>query len=210
MVQKKVVTAKKQTVTKTRAPSSSGSMLSKINLADFRSKDVTGGFFIMMQDVDETCRDVIQWIIECNFAEDRPEVLNLVINSAGGNLTDAFAVIDTMRGSHIPIRTIGLGQIASAGLMIFLAGTKGLRTLTPNTSIMSHRFSGGAFGKEHELLAAAKEYDLTARRIITHYKNCTGLPEKELLEKLLPPQDIYLSSKEALALNICDRVVELA
>ena len=184
-------------------------MLGKINSADFKTKIVPSSFFILMQDIDESCKDVIQWILESNFADERPQVLNLVINSQGGELASAFAVIDIMRGSHIPIRTIGLGQIASAGLMIFMAGTKGHRVLTPNTSIMSHRFSGGSWGKEHELFAVAKEFDLTSKRILTHYKTCTGLAENVILEKLLPPQDIYLSAKEALDLKVCDKVSEL-
>jgi ATP-dependent protease ClpP protease subunit len=76
-------------------------------------------------------KTAVEWIFEANFAEERPELLNLIITSPGGDLNAAFALIDTMRGSAIPIRTIGLGQIASAGLMIFIAGDKGHRLLTP-------------------------------------------------------------------------------
>lgn len=185
-------------------------MLGKLNIDAFKEKQVDSSFFILMQDIDESCKDVIQWIIETNFADNnKPKVLNLVINSPGGSLVDAFAVIDIMRGSHIPIRTIGIGEISSAGLMIFMSGTKGFRTLTPNTSVMSHRFSGGAWGKEHELFSAAKEYDLSAKRIMAHYKKCTGLTEAVIVEKLLPPQDIYLTAKEALDLGICDHVADL-
>jgi ATP-dependent Clp protease, protease subunit len=72
---------------------------------------------------------------------------------------------------QFPIRTIGLGQIASAGLLIFASGSKGQRILTPNTSILSHQYSWGAFGKEHELFATVKEFDLTTKRMIAHYKN---------------------------------------
>lgn len=187
----------------------SAGMLSKINLDSFKQKDPDSSFFILMQDIDENCKEVIQWILEANFAENKPQVLNLIINSQGGLLSAAFAVIDTIRGSHIPVRTIGLGEICSAGLMIFMSGTKGMRVLTPNTSIMSHRFSGGSFGKEHELMAIGKEFNLTAKRIMNHYKKCTGQPEAVIIEKLLPPQDIYLDAKEAQALGVCDVISEL-
>jgi ATP-dependent Clp protease protease subunit len=184
-------------------------MFSGLNKSEFKEKIVPSSFFILMQDIDESCKDVIQWILESNFSEDRPQVLNLIINSAGGELSSAFAVIDVMRGSQIPVRTVGVGQIASAGLMIFMAGKKGSRILTPNTSIMSHRFSGGSWGKSHELVAIAKEFDLTSTRIMEHYKKCTGLKEAEILKHLLPPQDIWLSAKEALKLGVCDKVSEL-
>jgi ATP-dependent Clp protease protease subunit len=114
-----------------------------------------------------------------------------------------------MRGSAVPIRTVGLGQIASAGLMMFIAGEKGNRVLTPNTSILSHQYSWGAFGKEHELFATVKEFDLTTKKMISHYKKCTGLNEKKIREVLLPPQDIWLGALEAKQLGICDHVKEL-
>jgi ATP-dependent Clp protease protease subunit len=136
-------------------------------------------------------------------------MLNLIITSPGGDLNAAFALIDVMRGSAIPVRTIGLGQIASAGLMIFIAGEKGQRILTPNTSILSHQYSWGAIGKEHELFAQIKEFDLTTKKVIDHYKRCTGLADKKIREVLLPPQDVWLSPPEAKKLGLCDDVKDL-
>ena len=157
----------------------------------------------------ESCKTAIEWIFEANFMEERPDMLNLIICSPGGDLNAAFALVDTMRGSAVPIRTIGLGQIASAGLLIFISGDKGQRLLTPNTSILSHQYSWGAFGKEHELFATIKEFDLTTKRIIAHYKKCTGLNEAQIREYLLPPQDMWLSSTEAKKLGLCDDVKDL-
>jgi ATP-dependent Clp protease protease subunit len=114
-----------------------------------------------------------------------------------------------MRGSSIPITTIGLGQIASAGLLIFIAGQKGKRILTPNTSILSHQYTWGSFGKEHELFAQVKEFDLTTKRLIAHYKKCTDLSEQDIRSTLLPPQDVWLSSVEAKKLGICDHVRDI-
>lgn len=136
-------------------------------------------------------------------------MLNLIICSPGGDLNAAFALIDVMRGSAVPIRTIGLGQIASAGLLIFISGENGQRILTPNTSIMSHQYTWGSFGKEHELFAQVKEFDLTTKRLIAHYKKCSGLTEADVREHLLPPQDVWLSAQEAKKLGICDVVREL-
>lgn len=167
-------------------------------------------FYLLMDEINlNTCKNAIEWVFEANFSEERPHLLNLLVCSPGGDLNAAFALVDTMRGSAIPIRTIGLGQIASAGLMIFISGDKGQRILTPNTSILSHQYSWGAFGKEHELFASIKEFDLTTKRMIEHYKKCTGLPEKKIREILLPPQDVWLSSVEAKKLGICDDVKDL-
>lgn len=185
-------------------------MMQKLNLqlSDDKAKH---SFFLLMEDINLTSvKNAVEWIFECNFAEERPNLLNLIITSPGGDLNAAFALIDVMKGSTIPIRTIGLGQIASAGLMIFIAGHKGHRILTPNTSILSHQYTWGAFGKEHELFATVKEFDLTTKKIIAHYKKSTGLDEKMIREVLLPPQDIWLSPQEAKKHNLCDEIKELS
>lgn len=163
-----------------------------------------------MEDISlATVKTAVEWVFDANFSEQRPEMLNLIITSPGGDLNAAFALIDVMRGSAIPVRTIGLGQIASAGLMIFIAGAKGQRILTPNTSILSHQYTWGAIGKEHELFATVREFDLTTKKMIAHYKKCTGLNEKKIRETLLPPQDVWLSPEEAKSLGLCDEVKEL-
>jgi ATP-dependent Clp protease protease subunit len=132
-----------------------------------------------------------------------------MVCSEGGDVGAAFALIDVMKSSNIFIKTVGLGQIASAGLLIFLAGSPGRRILTPNTSILSHQFSWGSDGKAHELFATMKEFELTQKRMLLHYVECTGLDENEIRQTLLPPHDVWLSAEEALALHVCDAISEL-
>jgi len=168
------------------------------------------GVYLFMSEVSqETCKDLISFILTKVWTVPRPKCLHIIINSPGGDLNSAFAVIDVMKGCPIPIHTTGLGQIASAGFMMFIAGERGHRVLTPNTSIMSHQFSWGSWGKEHELVAVGKEFELTTERMINHYKRCTGLNEKQIRSYLLPATDVWLSAKEAKKLKICDSVKDI-
>ena len=113
-----------------------------------------------------------------------------------------------MKGSKVPIYTYGLGIIASCGLVAFMAGAKGKRIITPNTSILSHQFSWGSWGKAHELMASTKEYSNTTHRVIEHYKKCTGLDEKQIKKYLLPPEDVWLTPQEAVKYGIADEICE--
>jgi ATP-dependent Clp protease protease subunit len=168
------------------------------------------GIYLFMDSVNESsCKDLISFIFTKNLGNPKPKHLQIVINSGGGDLNSAFAAIDVMNGSAIPVYTIGIGCVASAAFAIFISGKKGYRTLTPNTSIMSHQYTWGTYGKEHELFATVKEYELTTARMIAHYKRCTGLTEKKIRELLLPPQDVWLSAKQAKQLGICDKVKDL-
>ena len=169
------------------------------------------GFHVFMGEVSmETMNPIINWIISANFAKEKQhKELTLGICSPGGDLNACFALLDVMMGSKIPIRTIGMGMIASCGFLMFITGTKGKRILTPNTAILSHQYTWGSFGKEHELFAAVKEFDLTTKRMIKHYKKCTGLSDKDIRKYLLPPHDVWLDAKEAKKLGICDKVQEM-
>jgi ATP-dependent Clp protease protease subunit len=169
------------------------------------------GVMVLMGEIDEdTVKPVIEWILHENYVRKKKiKELLLTICSSGGDLGVGFALIDVMRSSKIPIKTVGLGTIASCGLLIFLSGSPGRRVLTPNTSIMSHQFSWGTEGKVHELFATVKEFELTQQRMVNLYKNCTGLDEETIKRVLLPPQDVYLSAQDALQYHICDHVAEL-
>jgi ATP-dependent Clp protease protease subunit len=171
----------------------------------------SAGMYVFMGEVNaENIQPIVEWILLENFvAKKRKKELLLMICSEGGDMSAAFALIDVMHSSIIPIKTVGLGQIASAGLMIFLAGTKGRRVLTPNTSILSHQFSWGSEGKSHELFATVKEFELTQQRMVKHYQQCTGLGVEEIRTALLPPHDVYLTAEEALALSVCDAISQL-
>jgi ATP-dependent Clp protease protease subunit len=155
-----------------------------------------------------SCTKAIRFILEQNLKPVPVKFMTLIINSHGGDVNSCFALIDTMKGSKIPVRTVGLGQIASCGILTFMAGEVGHRVITRNTSILSHQYSWGSWGKEHELFAAVKEMDLTKDRIMTHYKKCTGMKEKEIIKYLLPPEDRWLDSDEAVKYGIADRIVQ--
>ncbi len=169
------------------------------------------GMYVFMGEVaEDTVKPIIEWIlVENHVVKKKKKELLLMICSDGGSMENAFALIDVMKSSSIPVKTVGLGSIASSGLLIFLAGTKGRRVLTPNTSILSHQYSWGSDGKHHELWAVTKEFGLAHQRMVQHYQESTGLDEETIKTKLLPANDVYLSAEEALALGICDYISDL-
>ena len=165
------------------------------------------GIYLFMDNVNaDSCKDAIEFILKQNAEKKRKKRLQFMIASPGGGMPECFALIDVMKGSKIPIHTVGLGLIASCGLLLFISGEHGHRILTPNTSILSHQFSWGNYGKEHELFAQVKEFELSTKRMLDHYKKCTGLDEEQIRKHLLPPEDVWLSAKEAKKLGICDHV----
>jgi ATP-dependent Clp protease, protease subunit len=155
---------------------------------------------------EETTGKVIRWIVFENMRDD-DAMLTLYINSDGGNLPDAFALIDVMRMSKAPIRTIGIGSICSSAFMIFAAGTKGHRFIGQNTTIMCHQFTDASVGKFHDLKTKLKENQRINDRMVTMLAECSDLSEREVKTKLLPPSDVWLSAEELVELGIADSIL---
>lgn len=168
-------------------------------------------YYLFNKEFDATsCGELMTFIIERNLItaeNDRPDCIRVMLNSPGGDLASAFALIDVMESSRIPIYTYGYGLIASAALLTFITGAKGHRYVTKNTSILSHQFSWGSSGKMHELYANVKEFDLTRERMHDHYKKHTKQTEANIKKYLLPPEDVWMSSKEALKFGIADKII---
>ena len=165
------------------------------------------GIYLFMEGFNnDSCKQAIDFILRHNLQRKKVDRIQMMINSPGGSVTACMALIDVMKGSKIPVHTIGLGMIASCGILLFMSGEKGHRILTPNTSILSHQYSWGSQGKEHELFATVKEMELTAKKLLEHYKKCTGLSEKIIKEKLLPPEDVWLTPTEAKKYGIADHI----
>lgn len=207
-VKKTVKKIKNKSTDKTSIPLFTDDDLKRLGSLRDLSDD---GIYFFNDEVDtDSVGDAIRFILEANLDPlCKWKHMTMIINSPGGYVTDGFALIDVMFGSSIPIRTIGLGMIASMGLQIFLAGEQGSRTLTPNCMILSHQYAGGSWGKEHELVASQKETTILSEIVIRHYKRTTGLNEADIRKYLLPPEDIWLTAKEAKKYGICDVIKDL-
>lgn len=150
----------------------------------------------------------VNFIIKSNLIYDKDTILTMMVNSPGGSVTDGFALIDIMETSRLPISTVGIGQIASMGVLIVSAGTKGKRVLTKNTEIMAHQFSSMVYGKYHELVANQKYHEQLERTIIKHFIKHTNMSEKQVKDVLFSPTDRWLTPKEAKKFGIVDEIRE--
>lgn len=171
---------------------------------DYGLLDISTNFLI--GDIDEeNASKIIRWIIYENI-NNKNTPLTLYINSDGGSLQDAFAVIEVMKKSKREIRTIGIGSVASAAFLIFAAGTKGMRLMAETTSVMSHQFAGDITGKYHEQKAMVKEIEMCNQRMVNLLKECTDLDARTIKSKLLPPSDVWFKVDELITLGVVDAI----
>lgn len=151
---------------------------------------------------------VVKWLIYENLDSSKEKTLTLYINSTGGDLYQAFGLIDVMRASPHVVRCVGIGAVMSAAFLIFASGDKGQRYAAKNTSFMCHQFTESMDSKYHDLKATMKENDICNDRMVSILKEATGLAPSVIKKKLLPASDVYLTAEEVIDLGIADHILE--
>lgn len=169
----------------------------------------TLGAHLLFGEVNTTSvYQAVNFIIKSNFVFDHDTQLTMIVNSPGGSVSDGFALIDVMETSRLDITTVGIGQVASMGVLIVSAGTKGKRVITKNTEIMAHQFSTMVYGKYHELVASQKYHEQLEKMFIKHFMKHTTMTEKQVKDIMFSPTDRWLTPAEAKKYGICDEVRE--
>jgi ATP-dependent Clp protease protease subunit len=167
------------------------------------------GGHMLFGEVDEiSIRHAINFIIKSNMLYRDGRELSLFINTIGGNCYDAFALIDVMDISSLQVRTIGMGNIMSMGVLILCAGSKGQRIMTRNTQVMAHQFYGGVVGKFHELVSAYKAELYLEQQFKTHFLKHTSMTEKQINDVMFGPSDRWLTPAECKKYGIVDHVID--
>jgi len=128
--------------------------------------------------------------------------IDIYIDTYGGNVDAAILMYDAMQACACPISTFGIGKVMSAGVLLLAAGDTGHRFLTPNTRVMIHELSGGAFGKTSELDIVVDEL---ARMQVT-YVELLAKHSKHSKTQILKDMEIetYMSAEEAIKYGLAD------
>src|SRR3954447_23130603 len=124
---------------------------------DIYSRLLKDRIIMLGTEIDDDVANVIVAQLLFLESEDPDKDINIYINSPGGSVTAGLAIYDTMQYVKPAVSTICIGQEASMGAMLLLAGAKGKRHALPNASIMIHQPMGGARGQATDIEIQAKE-----------------------------------------------------
>jgi len=132
--------------------------------------------------------------------------IEIYINSPGGSFTALTAIYDTMRYIKPDVRTVCLGQAASAAAVILAAGTKGKRLALPNSRILIHQpATEGGYGQSSDIEIQAREI-LRIRSLMEQMlAEDTGRTTEEVSRDI--ERDKYLTADQARDYGIIDEVL---
>ena len=154
---------------------------------------------------DEIANAVMAQLL-CLQQMDAERDIEIYINSPGGSFTALTAIYDTMRYIKPDVRTVCLGQAASAAAVILAAGTKGKRLALPNSRILIHQpATEGGYGQSSDIEIQAKEI-LRIRSLMEEMlATDTGKSQDEISKDI--ERDKYLTAEQALEYGIIDEVL---
>ncbi len=175
---------------------------------DIYSRLLKERIIFLGSDINETSANIVVAQMLFLQANDPKKDIFLYINSPGGSAYDALAIYDTMQYVSNDIQTVGIGVQASAAAFILSSGTKGKRSLLPNSTVMIHQPSSGTQGKITDQEISLRE----------------GLRLKKVLEEIMAKntgqtlakihtdmeRDKWLSAEEAKKYGLVDMVFKPA
>ncbi len=127
------------------------------------------------------------------------------INSPGGHVSAGLAMYDTMQYIRPDVSTVCIGQAASAGSLLLMAGAAGKRFSLPNAKIMVHQPSGGFQGQATDIEIHAREILAVRQRLNEIYAQHTGQDISKIEDAM--ERDRFMIPEEALKFGLIDEVV---
>ena len=139
-------------------------------------------------------------------AEDSQKPIDVLVNSAGGEINSGMLMYDVIQGSKAPIRMFCIGKAYSMGAVLFACGNHG-RYMLPHGELMLHEpllgnRVGGSSSSIKSISDSLVETKKKMNRILAKH---TGKTEEEVEEAT--GFDHYFSPEESIEFGLCDQIV---
>ena len=155
---------------------------------------------------DPSANDIVAQILVLE-GLDPDRDITMYINSPGGSFTSLMAIYDTMQYVRPDVRTVCLGQAASAAAVLLAAGAPGKRAALPNARVLIHQpATEGARGQVSDLEIQAAEIQRMRTLMEETLARHTGRSAEQISEDT--DRDKILTAQEALEYGIIDQVFD--
>lgn len=152
---------------------------------------------------DQTANLIVAQLLLLD-SQNKEKTVYLYINSPGGSVTAAMAILDTMNHVKAGVATVCVGLAASAAAVILSAGEPGQRSALKNAEIMIHQPHGGVEGQVSDITIAAKRMQDVRNRLNKILAKNTGKSVEQIAEDV--ERDKYMIAEEAKRYGIIDKI----
>jgi len=174
---------------------------------DIYSRLLRDNIIFLGTPIDDNVANVIIAQMLFLSGEDPEKDIQMYINSPGGSITAGLAIYDTMQYIKNDVVTFCIGQAASMGAFLLMAGKKGKRFALPNARVLIHQPSmGGLSGQATDIDIHAREI-LRIREITnTLMAKSTGQPLAQIERDV--ERDFIMTAPQAKEYGIIDDIID--
>lgn len=173
---------------------------------DIYSRLLKDRIIFLGRDVDDRVGNLVTAQLLFLETQDPDKDVNFYINSPGGVITAGMGIYDTMQIIKCDVATVCVGQAASMGALLLLAGSAGKRAALPHARIMIHQPLGGGRGPVSDLEIQYRETMRIRDMVYGVIARHTGRSAEEVLRAC--DRDNFMSPEEAREWGIIDTIVE--
>ena len=127
------------------------------------------------------------------------------INSPGGDVDSGFAIYDMIRFVSSPVTMIGMGLVASAAALIFLAVPSERRVALPDSTYLIHQPLSQLKGVAIDVAIYADKIEALRHKLDAVIAVATGKTREEVEKDT--ERDCWLTAEEALDYGLLSRIV---
>lgn len=176
---------------------------------DIYSRLLRDNIIFLGTPIDDNVANVVIAQLLFLSGEDPEKDIQIYINSPGGSITAGMAIYDTMQYIKNDVVTFCIGQAASMGAFLLMAGKKGKRYALPNSRILIHQpliMGGGISGQATEIDIQAREI-LRIREVMNKISAQHTGQTLEQIEKDTD-RDFIMTAPQAKEYGIIDDIID--
>lgn len=131
------------------------------------------------------------------------DVINVYINSYGGEVAEGLAIYNSLKRHKAKIKTFCDGFAASIASVIFMAGDE--RIMSNASLLFIHNVWMYSAGNANQLRKQADDLDTMTQASVNTYMNCVNITEEEL--KVMLDSETWIAPQDALIMGFATSII---
>lgn len=156
--------------------------------------------------VNDQMSTVVQAQLMFLDSQDYTSDIKMYVDTPGGSVKSGLSIVDMMDYIRPDVATVNTGMAASMGSVLLANGTKGKRSMLPNSRVMLHQVSHGMEGNIQDTEISFNEGKKYNEKLFKILGDACGKPAKTVMKDA--QRDLWLDSEAALAYGIIDEVIK--
>ena len=160
---------------------------------------------LLSSDIDKDVAEKVVRQLLMLEADDENKPIWIFINSPGGEVYSGFAIYDVVRFIKCPVYMLGIGLVASAASLIYLAVPKERRYALKNSTYLIHQQLASMKGNATDIEIYADKLNKTKERLNSIIAEATGKNIEDVVVDT--DRDYWMTADEAKEYGLVTNIV---